>query len=221
MRITAVERLTHRLNGVSVDGEPAFVLSDRELVRYGIAQDSDITPELYEKIISETEVPRVRIKVLNLLASMDRTEAELRRYLRKNHTSERIIDDTVQYLKSAHYLDDDRYTDSFIRSRIGSMSRREIWNRLAQKGIGKDSFDRIYEECCDDIIRPGESQSPERKAAVKALGKKIGTRTTLDPREKMKVFAYMFRKGFGRSDILAAFDCLGVSIGPEEVPETD
>ena len=69
---------------------------------------------------------RAKQKALSLLQSMDRTKSELRERLLRQDFPEKIADEAVRYVESFGYVDDRRYVESFILSRKGRKSKREI-----------------------------------------------------------------------------------------------
>ena len=252
MKITDIEKLPRKKNKIFIDGEYAFMLYDKDLALYHIDADSEggdgtereISEQLYDRIMKETVLRRAHQKMLAMLERMDRTESEIRRKMKLDMYPDMAADETVEWLKQLHYLDDDRYARNYIRGHLGSASRRELSSKLFAKGISKDIFDEAYSECCDEVNfkpvrsdrmhrgitgygateRPGVSEGSgedhdvELDAAVRTLNKKLGTRRNLTPKERMSVIGYMMRKGFRRNEIMAAFEALDVSIGHDEVP---
>ena len=152
MLITQVETLPRKKNRIWIDGEYAFMLYDRDMGIYGLEDGTALSDELYDRIMKETVIRRAHQKSLTMLERMDRTVEELRRKLKQDLYSDRVIDETVSYLSGLHYLDDSRYAESYIRSRIGSVSRRELMSKLYAKGIDRELFDQAYEACAEDYV---------------------------------------------------------------------
>ena len=251
MHITRIEVLPRKKNRIYIDGEYAFMLYDRDMGSYhiehysagdnedGYDTDIEITEELYDRIMKETVIRRAHQKALAMLERMDRTETELRRKMKLDQYSEAVTDETIEWLKCQHYLDDKRYAESFIRSHIESSSRQELFSKLLVKGVAKDVISEAYEICCEDTAFSGrknetaqndnrgsgygpdhnEDVNIEKQAAVKSLRKKLGSKTMLTPKERINAIAYMLRKGFRRNDIISAFDELGISIDYENLPD--
>ena len=227
MFITNIERLPRKKNRIYIDGEYAFMLYDRDIAAYKLERYTDSDPDLeqgvcpelpehlYEKIMKETVIRRAHQKAVALLERMDRSEADLRRHLKLDMYSESVTDETVLWLKSLHYLDDDRFAQSYIRGRIENTSKQELTSKLLAKGVAKDVINAAYDVCCEEVgLKSGTDF--EDRAAVKVLKKKLGSKSSLTPKERMSILGYMMRKGFGRREIIAAFDELGIAIGYEE-----
>ena len=172
--------------------------------------DGKVVPS---KIMKETVIRRAHQKTIALLERMDRSEAELRRRMKLDMYSESVTDETIAWLKSLHYLDDDRYAQNYIRSHIQSSSKQELISKLLAKGIKKDLIEEAYSVCSAD------TDLNESQAAVKTLGKKLGNRKTLTPKERMNAIGCMLRKGFRRNEIMAAFEELDIVIDYDEIPD--
>ena len=126
MIVTRIEPLAKTRYKVYINGEFCFVLYKGELSRFGIRVDEEVEEQTVEKILSEVILKRAKLRCLRLLEDMDRTEAALRDKLKQGYYPQDIIDQAVAYVKSFGYLDDGRYAENFVRSRLGTKSRREI-----------------------------------------------------------------------------------------------
>ncbi|MBP5330827.1 MAG: regulatory protein RecX [Lachnospiraceae bacterium] len=223
MRVTAVEKLKQKKNKVFIDDEYAFMLYDRDLALYHIEEEAEIPDVQYEKILKETVIRRARQKTIALLERMDRTESEIRHRMKLDMYSDAIADEVVQWLKSLHYLDDERYAENFIRGHFTSSSRQELFAKLFAKGISKDMCARAYEVCSEESAfgsgQNSDLSDPEQEAALRTLSKKLGSKRVLTPKERMSTIGYMMRKGFRRNEIMNAFETLEISIDYTDVPE--
>ena len=61
---------------------------------------------------------------------MDRTEHQLREKLRASEYPEEVIEEAIEYVKSFHYIDDERYAETFTRYKKEKMSRQQIKQKL-------------------------------------------------------------------------------------------
>ena len=235
MYITGIEKLPRKKNKIFIDGEYAFMLYDRDMAQYRLdgydETGGEITVALYDRIMKETVIRRAHQKALAMLERMDRSEAELKRRLKLDLYSDEVITETINWLNGHHYLDDERYAENYIRSHMQGSSRRELVAKLLAKGISKEYIDTAYDVCSEEFDfgrnpdnmtlngASGNTGSIEREAAVKALSKKLGSRKTLTPKERMNAIGYMLRKGFRRNEIMEAFEVLDVSIDSGDIPD--
>ena len=67
MIVTRTEPINKTKYAVSIDGEFAFVLYKGELHKYGIAQDRELPPHVYEEIMENVLPKRAKLRCMNLL----------------------------------------------------------------------------------------------------------------------------------------------------------
>ena len=243
MYISGIEKLPSKKNRIYIDGEYAFMLYDRDLKIYhleSIVHDgnaeyengTEISDELYSKIMKETVIRRAHQKALAILERMDRSEAELRQKLKTDMYPDIVADETIAWLKQLHYLDDSRYAQSYIRVRLENTSRQELIGKLRVKGIDKETAEEAYLICREElnVQNAGKNRNtdetdcggsddgsdPEQQAALRTLRKKIGSDRNITLKEQRSAIGYMLRKGFRRNEIIRAFEALGLEVDYEE-----
>ena len=193
MTVTNIEAVTKNKYKVYVEEQFAFVLYKGELSRYHLAVGAQISIEVYQEILDEVILKRAKLRALHLLNSMGRTEAQLREKLYLDQYPEEIIEETMDYVKSFGYVNDEEYARSFIDSRKDRKSKKEIYMQLCQKGIDKVVLDNVFEEYYD---------SEDSKDAIRSLlRKKRYDSETASYVETQKIMGFLMRKGFSYDDI--------------------
>ena len=198
MRRVRIEPVTKTRFRIYLDGQFAFVLYKSELVSCKVKDGEEISDEQVEVILKGIILKRAKQKALSLLQSMDRTKSELRERLLRQDFPEKIADEAVRYVESFGYVDDRRYAESFILSRKGRKSRREIYAELSGKKIDGEIVDEMMERCYE------ESDSGE--ALRHLLRKKHYDPSRASVEEKQKLYAYLARKGFSYGEIKKALN---------------
>ena len=198
MRQVGIEPVTKTKFRIYLDGQFAFVLYKSELSSCHLKDGEAVTEDQIETILSEIVLKRAKRKAMSLLQSMDRTESELRDRLLRQDFPEETVDQAVRYVKSFGYVDDRRYAESFILSRKGRKSRREIYAGLSGKKIDGEIVDEMMERCYE------ESDSGE--ALRHLLRKKHYDPSRASVEEKQKLYAYLARKGFSYGEIKKALN---------------
>ena len=198
MRQVGIEPVPKTKFRIYLDGQFAFVLSKSELSSCHLKDGEAVTEDQIETILSEIVLKRAKRKAMSLLQSMDRTESELRDRLLRQDFPEETVDQAVRYVKSFGYVDDRRYAESFILSRKGRKSRREIYAELSGKKIDGEIVDEMMERCYE------ESDSGE--ALRHLLRKKHYDPSRASVEEKQKLYAYLARKGFSYGEIKKALN---------------
>ena len=218
MMVTAIEPYPKGKGRVAVylNDKFAFVMYKGELSEYGLDTGAAVDDGLYSRIMNEVLIPRAKKRAMNLIKTIDRTEEDVRRRLCDGGYPSEAADEAVSYLRSYHYLDDMRYAAEFIRFKSSSQSRRQIMNKLMQKGIRKDVIEAAFAQFDEESSE--EDGSSEKELIHRLIIKRIGT-SLPDSEEKQKLYAYLYRKGFPVSLIDTVFseiisDRSGVSNAP-------
>ncbi len=188
MIVTRTETVTSAKYRVEVDGEFAFVLYKKELDRFGIRENEELSEETYHRIKKEVVLKRAKLRAMHLLGDMDRTRAGLREKLRQNMYPEDVIDEVIAYVDSFGYLNDDRYAENFVLSHKAQKSRKELFALLNAKGISPEQAGRAMETCY------GEDEEKETICRI-LQRKKIDTQESSE-QEMQKIYGYLARKGF-------------------------
>lgn len=176
---------------VYIEGSPAFALYRGELTRLGIREGEEITEESLREIQEEILPLRAKKRAMNLLQKREYTTAALREKLRDGEYPETCIEEALAYVESYGYVDDMRYTRDFITYNLDRKSRTRIEQDLMRKGIRKDTVRAVFEE----LEEQGTVQ--DEAAMIRSLlNKKKYDAGTADGREKQRMYAFLYRKGF-------------------------
>lgn len=191
MLITKLEKIDKKRTKVYIDYEYAFLLYPSDIRKYKIEEEQEITVEIYEEILEDTIYRRAKQKALAILKFMDRSESELAAKLKMAHYTEEIVNRTIEYVRSYHYIDDERYATNYIVSRKDTKSRKQIQMELLHKGISKEVIENIFPKNPDN----------DKEALKKAIRKKTDNIENLSMEQKQKLFTSLYRKGFSYEDI--------------------
>lgn len=191
MFISKIEALDKGKYKVSIDGENAFVLYDKDIKTYELIEGQEISCYSYDKIIEDTVLRRSKQKALAILKFSDRSETELRRRLSESYYPEDVIQRTIEYVTEYGYLNDERFAGIYVRARKERKSKQILKQELLLKGIKKEILDTIFK-----IEYETEEEDPELTALRKAIEKKTKDISQLSWEEKQKLIAQLYRKGF-------------------------
>lgn len=190
--VQAIEQLPKGKRKICLSHGTDLILYQKEVQRYGLAEEAELTREQYESILAEVLIPRARKRAMYLLERMDRSEKQLRQKLQENGYPPEAIEDALSYVRSYHYLDDERLARSYIRFHQGSRSRMRICRDLMQKGLSRDLIDRCLEE---------EYETEESEMIIELLKKKHYDPQTANREEKAKMYRFLLQRGFQTADI--------------------
>lgn len=191
MTITDIMDFDKKRSKIYIDEQFSFVLYKGELRLYHISEGREITQSDYDAIMHTLLPKRAKQRAMNLLKAREYTEKKLRDKLYEGGYPEEVIEQAIDYVKSYHYIDDERYARQYAQSRLESKSRRGIEFELMQKGIDKQIISRAFAGLEEEGF-----QSDETAMIEQLLWKRGYDKETATMQEKQKTYAFLARKGF-------------------------
>ncbi len=198
------KRNKDRVN-VYLDGQFAFGLAVVEAIHLEVGQK-----------LSDDEIARLQIRdkieqayerALNFLSYRPRSEAEVRRNLRKKSVEEKAIEAVIERLTRADLLNDREFARYWVENRLEFNPRglRGLRYELRQKGLA----DGIIADTLADV----NVKAAARKAAEVGARRLAGLEAR-DFRRKLK--GYLARRGFSYAVIAPLIEELSEKTGCEE-----
>lgn len=131
------------------------------------------------------EFDQAKMKVLKYVLYKKRSENEIRKKF-ENSIENDLLEDIIEYLKEAKYINDKDYIDKTIKNfmALKNLSIKEIEYKLYSKGINKKDIEDYVSENNEELIRY------EIKSAQNIVNKK---NTTM---EKQEIKQYLMKKGY-------------------------
>ncbi len=149
---------------------------------------------------SKTKTPSTPLnKALKYLSFKNRSTKEIYDYLKKNEFSEEEITGAIEKLIEYKFLDDDNFSEIFIRDRqLKGKSKRFIAYELKQKGVNKDTSEKVLEASQSDL-----------KTATEYIQKRIHQFDRLDPeKRKQRIIGRLQSRGYNWDIIKKILDKL-------------
>lgn len=196
MLVTDIVEVTKSRSKVFIDGSFAFVLYKGELRKYRIEKEAEISETVYDELMKKILPKRAKLRSMNLLQSREYTEKQMRDKLKQGGYPERVIDEALSYVKSYRYIDDNRYTASYIEYHVEHKSRQRILQDLMRKGISKECIEKEW----DRLEQLGMKEN-EEKMIFDILEKKHYIEKEADIKERRRMFAFLLRRGFSAEKI--------------------
>ena len=134
-------------------------------------------------------------KVLKYILYKKRTENEVRKKF-ENVIDEYMLDDIIEYLKEAKYIDDKQYIERTINNFqiLKNISLVEVKNKLITKGIRKDDIEDYFYENKEKL------ENYEIKSIKNIIQKKQ------KDMEFDKIKLYLLKKGYKSDNINLAIE---------------
>ena len=144
---------------------------------------------------SVEEFDKQKSKVFNYIMYKKRTEYEVRKKF-ENTIENEMLEDIINYLIEAGYLDDKKYIKRAIEEFVAlkTLSLKEIKYKLYSKGISKNILEDYIYENKDELLEY------EINSATKIVNKKENCL------EKDEIKSYLIKKGYTQEAIQHAME---------------
>ena len=125
-----------------------------------------------------------KTKVFKYITYKKRTEQEVRKKF-KGQIEDEMLDEIIEYLKEAKYLDDYDFIERQVKEYINlkTMSIKEIKYKLMAKGIDRKLIERYIEKNYEEL------NEYEERCVEKIRQKKSGS-------SEEEIKQYLYRKGY-------------------------
>ncbi len=180
---------------VHVDGRPHATVSLVAAGRLSVGDRVDAA-RLQQWKIDQQRRDAYQL-ALRFLAVKDRSRLEVDRRLNRQGFDRPTIEAVVPQLMDKGYLDDEAYAVNYVnyRAKISPRSRRLMAQELKHKGIAAGEIETALKAV------------DERQLALACIHRKRRRwRRFEDPQRRMKIMAYLGRKGFSYDVSRAAVD---------------
>lgn len=126
-----------------------------------------------------------KTKVFKYITYKKRTEQEVRNKFR-GQIEEQMLDEIIDYLKDAKYLDDYEFIEKQVREymNLKTMSITEMKYKLAAKGLDRKLIEKYIDNNYEEL------REYEERCIEKIKNKKAGTM------EEQELQQYLYRKGY-------------------------
>lgn len=138
----------------------------------------------------------IKQKLVNYCVYQDRCHAEVEQKMRDFMLIPEAKDEIMLYLIRENYLNEERFTRSYIRGKfyIKSWGRNKIRQNLKQKKISEKLIDRSFDEIEDDDYE---------KTLAKIYHRYYDGQKGLKPYQKeIKTIKYLLSRGFEYEEII-------------------
>lgn len=193
IQVVQIEKLGNGKRRIRFDNGENLILYYSETRGCKLEEGAYISYQLYDQLLKEVVGKRAKKRALHLLEQMDRTEQQLREKLLLSEYPQVCVDDAIAYVKSFHYLDDQRYAETFTRYKKEKFSRGQIKQKLMMRGVSREIVSEAIET---------EYDVDESVHIRSILEKKHFSSEKADEGEFRRVYNYLLRRGFRSSDII-------------------
>ncbi len=185
--ITAIEPLKKDPRRVSIylDGQFAFDLAG--ILAAWLKPGQDLDQNKIRSLRTQDLRERAYEQSLDFLSYRARSEAEIRKYLRKHKFAEDVVGQTLQRLRANRLADDEKFAQTWVENRttFRPRSRRVLAWELQQKGVAPEK------------VGPALAGLDEEKLAYEAGLKKAPHLVDVEWDDfRAKLTGFLARRGF-------------------------
>ena len=143
------------------------------------------------------EFDKAKTRVLKYILYKSRSENEIRTKF-QNDMDENLLEDVIEYLKKAKYINDNEYIRKTINNfqNLKNMSMMELKYKLIAKGLEKSLIEDYFYENKEEL------EQYEIKSAINIIRKKQ------KDIEEFEIKNYLLKKGYKQNNIKEAFEAL-------------
>jgi len=143
---------------------------------------------------------------LRILSFRFNSVAELQRKLRAKKFDDAEIAETLERLRAEKWLDDERFADSYVRTRTAKkIGRVRILRELSTAGVSSEAASRAVAENVDPE-REREELAALCQRKLEALRRRRGEEYAASDEGRAKLMAQLARSGFETSAVIRAVD---------------
>ncbi|MBW6410063.1 recombination regulator RecX [Clostridium weizhouense] len=192
-KITKLEfqkRNKERVN-VFLDDEYAFSISAELIYKEGIKLKDEVDFEKLKILAYKDQLMKCRETAIRIIEKSHKTEKQVREKLILKGYEEEAIEKAIDFLKQYNYLNDEYYTQLFVKEKLKSQGSNKIKYSLIQKGISKE----IIEEELNNV-----NIENEKSIAINLAQRKIVTiKKSENDKYKIsnKLYRFLLSKGYG------------------------
>ena len=186
--LTKQKKSDERFN-VFLDGRFFCGLTAETIVKNGLKVGSEVTEEQIEKFQLISEKQTALNKAVNYLGSRLRTAKQMEQYLKNRGYTQAVIEYVLDRLIEYDFLNDENFSESFVRVKSRMLGKRRIEMELKQKGVS------------ESIAKQKTSEIAGQYEVASALAQKYLKNKPLDQKTAQKLYAFLAYRGFTNGDI--------------------
>lgn len=188
-KIELQKRNKDRVN-VHINQEFSFACSAELIYTYSLSKDKEIDMDSLKEIIDKDNFIKCKSYALRIIERTYKTEKQIFDKLAQKEYDEKSINKTIDFLKEYKFIDDEKYTEAYIKDKLKSQGKNRIKYALLNKGIS------------DELIKEKLSyldKEVEENTAVKLAEKKYKLLIKNEPDIRKiykKLGDYLVRSGY-------------------------
>ena len=188
-KLSIQKRDKNRVN-LFLDDKYFCALDLETTVKNSLKVGTIITEEKLTKIQEESERQNAYNLALKLISKRYKTLKEVERYLYDKGYLASVVYFVVNKLSEYHYIDDERYVQSYVNAHKQTFGKNKIKQQLLLKGVNESIIDSALND-----------ENFEQKGEILRLRDKYMKNKEDTKENNIKLFRYLMQKGFEFEEI--------------------
>ena len=200
-----IERLVRKGNYVNIflEGSETIVIAYEVVLKSALRKGDSLSNEELNALMKENDLYLIKRSAIGILQRRMHSKREIKTKLLKKKYDKKLIDTTIEYLVDRNYLNEEQFTEQFIREKfvIRKNGPNKIRAELINKGIPREIIDRQIN------LAIGEEESIEN--ALSLARKRLPRIENFDlTKKKQRLFSFLSSRGYSHSTIFNVFSAL-------------
>lgn len=205
MHTEAIIRNSKYRYSVRMDSGDVLPMSGKDILLYDLREGQEVSDETWSAMLQSVRKDCLR-RCGSLLGKRDYSRRRLGQKLTQAGYPAGIIEEVIQDLLEAGYIDDRRIAENYVRIHIKDRSRRRILMDLTRLGIEEEIVSDVMEKI------PEEAEDPEILQIRDLMRKKGFDPAAASAQERSRFMSFLYRRGYEADSIWRA-------IRPADSPE--
>lgn len=188
--ITELKMRGKKLVEVFVDDVSTGKVSVEAVVANGLKSGCEVDFDKLKKIQHDSTLILAKERALNIVSKNFQTESDVKNKLKKAGFDNDVCEETIAFLKSYNYLNDENYAKIYIDSKKHKNGKNKLACDLMKKGVKRDIIDSLLADLESD------------KEEVFSLLKKFMSGKEKDLKNKTKAYRFLYSRGFSTEDCM-------------------
>jgi len=153
MKIEKYKKLKDNKYRIFLDNGTIIDSYEDVIIKNNLLYKKDLDLDLIQEIEKENEYQKAYDMALKYISIRLRSIYEIKIYLKKKNINSNIIDITIERLKKNNFLNDDIFTNAFIRDKLNftTMGKFKLINELNNLKINNEIIEKYIDEIDDDF----------------------------------------------------------------------
>lgn len=161
-RIEAQKNNKNRVN-IYIDEEYALACSTELVYFHGLKKGMEVKLEYLNEIVKDDNYLKCKNYALKFIEKTFKTENEIINKLTQRGYDSKSIEKTIVFLKEYKFVDDNSYSDMFIKQNITRFGKKKIKYKLLRKGINEETIDEKLNNISEDYEMESAFRIAEKK----------------------------------------------------------